>query len=261
MAQLQQPRDGPARKSTEILHLFMIQIENLTMDYGTLRALDGLSLEIPKGELFAFLGPNGAGKTTAIRLLTGLMQPMQGRVRLCGVDIQVEPMKAKALLGYVPDVAAFYEKLSAPEFMHFIAELFEMDPAHAATRTEELFTTFALHEHCGQRIENLSHGTRQRLAIASALLHEPKVFIIDEPMVGLDPLHARVVKEELKKLSRSGTTVLMSTHLLNVAEEVADRIGILNRGRLVFIGTLAELRANRGDAGLSLEELFLQMVE
>ncbi|MEN3943139.1 ABC transporter ATP-binding protein [Prosthecobacter sp. SYSU 5D2] len=238
----------------------MIQIEDLTMNYGDLKALDSLSLEIRPGELFAFLGPNGAGKTTAIRLLTGLMKPMSGRVRICGIDIQKEPMKAKSLLGYVPDVAVFYEKLSAPEFMHFIAELFEMDIAHAAARTKALFTQFGLHEHCGQRIENLSHGTRQRLAIASALLHEPKVFVIDEPMVGLDPIHARVVKEELKRQTQTGATVLMSTHLLNIAEEVADRIGIIHRGKLLFVGTLKELHAAQEKQGLRLEEIFLEMV-
>lgn len=238
----------------------MIQTRNLTMHYGALKALDGLSLEIRPGELFAFLGPNGAGKTTAIKLLTGLMKPMQGDVHICGIDIQQEPLKAKSLLGYVPDVAAFYEKLNASEFMHFIAELFEMNVAHAAARTQELFTQFALHEHCMQRIENLSHGTRQRLAIASALLHEPKVFVIDEPMVGLDPIHARVVKDELKRQARNGTTVLMSTHLLNIAEEVADRIGILHRGKLLFVGTLEELRAAQMKQGLRLEEIFLEMV-
>lgn len=238
----------------------MIQIENLTMHYGDLKALNDLTLEVRPGELFAFLGPNGAGKTTAIRLLTGMMKPMKGRVEICGIDIQKEPLKAKSLLGYVPDVAAFYEKLTAPEFMQFIAELFEMDAAYAAQRTKELFTQFALHEHCRQRIENLSHGTRQRLAIASALLHEPKVFVIDEPMVGLDPIHARVVKEELKRQARNGATVLMSTHLLNIVEEVADRIGILHRGKLIFVGTLQELRAEEAKKGLNLEEIFLEMV-
>lgn len=238
----------------------MIQIENLTMHYGDLKALSDLTLEVRPGELFAFLGPNGAGKTTAIRLLTGMMKPMKGRVEICGIDIQKEPLKAKSLLGYVPDVAAFYEKLTAPEFMHFIAELFEMDVKHAAHRTQELFTQFALHEHCRQRIENLSHGTRQRLAIASALLHEPKVFVIDEPMVGLDPIHARVVKEELKRQARNGATVLMSTHLLNIVEEVADRIGILHRGQLIFVGTLQELRTAQEKQGLNLEEIFLEMV-
>jgi ABC-2 type transport system ATP-binding protein len=238
----------------------MIEIENLTMNYGDLKALDSLSLTIQPGELFAFLGPNGAGKTTAIKLLTGLMKPMTGSVKLCGLDIQKEPIQAKSILGYVPDVAVFYEKLTAPEFMQFIAELFNMDPAHAADRTNQLFTQFALHEHCGQRIENLSHGTRQRLGIASALLHEPKVFIIDEPMVGLDPIHARVVKEELRNQSRAGATVLMSTHLLHIAEEVADRIGIIHRGKLLFVGTLEELRSAQVKQGLNLEEIFLEMV-
>lgn len=239
----------------------MIEIENLTMNYGDLRALDGLNLTIRPGELFAFLGPNGAGKTTAMKLLTGLMKPDAGRVRLCGHDIQQEPLKAKTLLGYVPDVAVFYEKLTPVEFMDFIAELFEMDRARAASETDALFTKFALHEHARQRIENLSHGTRQRLAIASALLHDPKVFIIDEPMVGLDPIHARTVKREIKERSQSGTTVLMSTHLLNIAEELADRIGIIHHGKLIALGTLEELRRQHEQRGARLEDIFLSMVE
>ncbi len=238
----------------------MIEIQNLTMQYGSLRALDDLSLQVRPGELFAFLGPNGAGKTTAIKLMTGLMKPMSGQIRLCGIDIQEEPMKARSLLGYVPDVAVFYEKLTAPEFMHFVSELYEMDPTRAVQKTDELFSRFALHEHCGQRIENLSHGTRQRLAIAAALLHDPSVFVIDEPMVGLDPIHARTVKQELQERSRQGMTVLMSTHLLSLAEEVADRIGILHHGKLLFVGTMAELRASQAHQGLRLEEIFLDMV-
>ncbi len=239
----------------------MIEIENLTMNYGDLRALDGLNLCIQPGELFAFLGPNGAGKTTAMKLLTGLMKPDAGRVRLCGHDIQEEPLLAKALLGYVPDVAVFYEKLTPVEFMEFIAELFEMDRDHAAAQTNALFTKFALHDCTRQRIENLSHGTRQRLAIASALLHDPKVFVIDEPMVGLDPIHARTVKREIKERSQAGTTVLMSTHLLNIAEELADRIGIIHHGKLIALGTLEELRARHEQRGQRLEDIFLSMVE
>ncbi|WP_395745048.1 ABC transporter ATP-binding protein [Prosthecobacter sp.] len=239
----------------------MIEIENLTMNYGELRALDGLNLTIKPGELFAFLGPNGAGKTTAMKLLTGLMKPDAGRVRLCGHDVQAEAMQAKALLGYVPDVAVFYEKLTPLEFMDFIAELFEMDPVHAAAQTDALFTKFALHEYGRQRIENLSHGTRQRLGIASALLHDPKVFVIDEPMVGLDPIHARTVKREIKERSLAGTTVLMSTHLLNIAEELADRIGIIHYGKLVALGTLEELRRDHEQRGSRLEDIFLSMVE
>lgn len=235
----------------------MIEIHGLTMRYGDLLALDEVSLTIPQGEFFAFLGPNGAGKTTAIKLLAGLMKPTAGRVCICGHDIQETPLLAKALLGYVPDVAVFYEKLTPPEFMRFIAELYEMDADRAASGTRELFAKFALEEHSHQRIENLSHGTRQRLAIASALLHEPRVFVIDEPMVGLDPIHARTVKQEMKARSKAGMTVLMSTHLLNIAEELADRIAILNGGKIIALGTMAELRAGRAER---LEEIFLGMV-
>lgn len=238
----------------------MIELENLTMHYGDLKALDGLSLTIRPGELFAFLGPNGAGKTTAIKILTGLMKPDAGVVRVCGHDMASDPLLAKAVLGYVPDVAQFYEKLSAAEFMEFIAELFMMDRAEAAAKTDRLFTKFGLHEYAGKQIENLSHGTRQRLAIASALLHDPKVVVIDEPMVGLDPIHARTVKEELKARSQAGTTVLMSTHLLNIAEELADRIGILKEGKLIALGTMEELRSLRERDGMKLEEMFLEMV-
>jgi ABC-2 type transport system ATP-binding protein len=239
----------------------MIEIEDLAMQYGSVRALDGLTLSIPQGELFAFLGPNGAGKTTAIKLLTGLMKPLRGSVRICGHDMQSEPLKAKALLGYVPDVAVFYEKLTPLEFMRFIADIFEMDDVRAEEVAQDLFKKFHLTSYLNQRIENLSHGTRQRLAIASALLHEPKVFVIDEPMVGLDPIHARIVKQELKERSQRGMTVLMSTHLLNIAEELADRIGILNNGKLIALGTMEELRSRHSVDGGHLEEMFLQMVE
>ena len=239
----------------------MIEISDLTMEYGPVRALDGLSLNIPQGEFFAFLGPNGAGKTTAIKLLTGLMKPLRGSVKLCGHDVQQEPLKAKSMLGYVPDVAVFYEKLTPMEFMRFIADLFEMEEARSERLGGELFEKFHLTESAHQRIENLSHGTRQRLAIASALLHEPKVFVIDEPMVGLDPIHARIVKQELRERSRAGMTVLMSTHLLNIAEEVADRIGIINKGKLIELGTMAELRSRHEGEGKRLEQMFLEMVE
>ena len=238
----------------------MIEISDLTMDYGAMRALDGLSLHIPQGEFFAFLGPNGAGKTTAIKLLTGLMTPVRGTVRIYGHDMHSDPLRAKSVLGYVPDVAVFYEKLTPVEFVEFIADIFQMDEKRARARGAELFTKFGLDSCAGDRIENLSHGTRQRLAIASALLHEPKVFVIDEPMVGLDPIHARIVKKELKERSRAGMTVLMSTHLLNIAEEVADRIGILHRGKLIALGTMAELRRTHESEGKRLEEMFLDMV-
>lgn len=240
----------------------MIETENLSMRYGELLALDGLDLQIGKGEFFAFLGPNAAGKTTTIKLLTGLMRPTAGRARICGFDIQEEPIEAKKRIGYVPDVAEFYDKLTPLEFMGFIAELFEVDPAGAAKRTPELLEQFSLTNYAAQRIENLSHGTRQRLAIASALLHDPEVIVIDEPMIGLDPKNARVVKEELKARSLAGTTVFLSTHLLNVAHELADRIGIVNHGRLLAVGTVDEIRDRvEGGRGRSLEEVFLELTE
>ena len=239
----------------------MIEVEDLTMNYGAVLALDGLTLKIPQGEFFAFLGPNGAGKTTAIKLLTGLMKPVRGKGRIFGHDMHTDPLKAKAVLGYVPDVAVFYEKLTPREFMRFITDIFQLDEAHAAKSSEELYEKFHLRPYLDQRIENLSHGTRQRLAIASGLLHEPKVFIIDEPMVGLDPIHARIVKQELKERSRLGMTVLMSTHLLNIAEELADRIGILNHGRLIALGTMEDFQKLPSSDGKRLEEIFLGMVE
>jgi ABC-2 type transport system ATP-binding protein len=238
----------------------MIELENLTMDYGSLRALHGLNLSIPQGELFAFLGPNGAGKTTAIKLMTGLMKPSSGTVKICGFDIQKAPVEAKSVLGYVPDVAVFYEKLTPHEFMGFIADLYQVPHDLTRVRTEDLFTKFDIHRHTGQRIENLSHGTRQRLAVASTLLHEPKVFVIDEPLVGLDPIHARTLKQELKARSQAGMTILMSTHLLNIAEELADRIGILNHGKLIALGTMSELRSRFEREGAQLEDIFLQMI-
>ncbi|MCB1062818.1 MAG: ABC transporter ATP-binding protein [Verrucomicrobiae bacterium] len=239
----------------------MIEINDLSMSYGRLRALDNLNLTIGQGEFFAFLGPNAAGKTTTIKLLTGLLRPTSGSAKVCGFDVQAEPMEAKRRIGYIPDVAEFYDKLTAVEFMSFIADLFEVEFETAQRKTRELFVQFSLTSYATQRVENLSHGTRQRLAIASALLHDPEVIIIDEPMVGLDPRNARVVKEELKARSRAGTTIFLSTHLLNVAEELADRVGIIHHGRLIALGTVAELRKAREKDGGDLEEIFLEMTE
>lgn len=238
----------------------MIEISNLSMRYGDLLALDALDLVIPRGELFAFLGPNAAGKTTTIKLLTGLIEPTSGSARICGYDIQKEPLEAKRRIGYIPDVAEFYDKLTPVDFMGFIAELFQVPHEAAKTRTPELMERFSLVPYARQRIENLSHGTRQRLAFASAFLHEPEVVIVDEPMVGLDPKNARVVKEELKARSREGVTVFLSTHLLNVAQELADRVGIIHHGKLLALGTVEEIRAQAGGrADESLEELFLDL--
>ena len=237
----------------------MIKIEGLKVSYGDYLAVDNLNLNIQKGELFAFLGPNGAGKTTTITALTGLLNPDSGTIEICGHDMEESPLKAKSLMGYVPDVAVFYEKLTSIEFMKFIGDLYGIDKKILYDNTVELFNTMDLEPFANAQIEELSHGTRQRLAIAASLCHEPEVFVIDEPMVGLDPLHARVVKQELQKRCQNGLTVMMSTHLLNVAEELADRIGIIDGGKLIALGTLEELRM--GKDAEALEEIFLKLFD
>jgi len=236
----------------------MIRTEHLTKKFGGTCAVEDLNLDIAAGEFFAFLGPNGAGKTTTIKLLTGLLKPTSGRAIVAGFDIQKDPMAARRLVSYVPDLPFLYDKLEPMEFMHFVGQLYGM-PADAVERIgAEMFDLFDLNESRPKLIENLSHGTRQRLVIASALLHDPKVIIIDEPMVGLDPRSARVVKNVLKERSRMGVTVFLSTHILHVAEELADKIGILNRGKLIAVGTMEELRAASGVVG-ALEDTFLEM--
>jgi ABC-2 type transport system ATP-binding protein len=236
----------------------MIEIEYLTKTFGSLTAVNDLSLNIAAGELFAFLGPNGAGKTTTIKLLTGLLKPTAGRALLGGHDIQADPLAARQLIGYVPDLPFLYEKLQPVEFLQFVGQLYGMDRAAVLRKGAELLALFDLEGVQRQLIEALSHGTRQRLAIAAALLHDPQVLIIDELMVGLDPRSTRVMKDVLKKRAQAGTTVFLSTHILSVAEELADRIGILNHGRLVAVGTMAELRRASGQDG-ALEDAFLAL--
>ena len=239
----------------------MIRTTKLTKNFGALRAVDTLELDIQQGEFFAFLGPNGAGKTTTIKMLTGLLKPTSGSVQVAGFDIQQEPTAAKRLISYVPDFPFLYEKLTPREFLRFVGELYELPRAKIATSTGDLFAQFHLTDYHNELIENLSHGTRQRVAIAAGLLHDPSVFIIDEPMVGLDPKHARIVKDEFKARSRAGCTVFLSTHTLSVAEEMADRIGIINHGRLIALGTVDELRRQNADADGALEKIFLSLVD
>jgi ABC-2 type transport system ATP-binding protein len=238
----------------------LIRIRALVKHFGALRAVDGLDLDIAQGEFFAFLGPNAAGKTTTIKMISGLLKPTAGSVIVGGFDIQAEPEKAKAQLAYVPDFPFVYDKLTTHEFMRFVGDVFRMDRKVVEHQTAELFELFHLNDYYNELSENLSHGTRQRLVIASALLHDPKILVIDEPMVGLDPRHARVVKQVLKERARQGMTVFLSTHQLPVAEEVADRIGIINRGKLIALGTVEELR-NQAHEGGGLEKVFLSLVD
>jgi len=238
----------------------VIELIHLVKRFGDLVAVNDLSLVVPRGEFFAVLGPNAAGKTTTIKLLAGLLKPTSGAARVAGYDVQTHPLAARKRLAYVPDFPFLYDKLTAWEFLRFTGQLFRMDDAAIARETAALVARFNLEEWLYQPIEGLSHGTRQRVAIASALLHQPEVFVIDEPMVGLDPHHARVVKDLLKERSRAGMTVFLSTHQISVAEELADRVGIIHRGKLLALGSPDELRQRAGTDG-ALEEAFLAITE
>jgi ABC-2 type transport system ATP-binding protein len=204
------------------------------------------------------LGPNAAGKTTLLKMVAGLMRPHSGICNVAGFNLQTQPLEARKRMAYVPDFPFLYDKLTPLEFFRFISDLFALDRKVMAARLEGLIERFHLGPFVSKAIESLSHGTRQRIAIVSGLLHEPEVFVLDEPMVGLDPQHARIVKDVLKERSREGMTVLVSTHQLSVAEEMADRIGIMHQGRLVAVGTAAELRGQSGKAG-PLEQTFLAL--
>jgi len=236
----------------------MIELVHLVKRFGELVAVNDLSLTVPRGEFFAVLGPNAAGKTTTLRILAGLIKPSSGSARVAGFDVQTQPVEARRRLAYVPDFPFLYDKLTPWEFFRFTGQLFQMEDARIRSVANELVARFNLEPYLGKQIEGLSHGTRQRVAIASALLHAPEVVVLDEPMVGLDPHHARVLKDVLKEKSRQGITIFISSHQLSVAEEMADRIGIIHQGRLVAVGTREELRRQSGQDG-ALEQSFLAL--
>src|SRR5206468_4536136 len=236
----------------------MIQLDNVTKRYGNKTAVDSLSLDIPAGELFAFLGPNGAGKTTTIKMMCGLLFPTTGRVRLGGHDLAHDGDRARQLLSYVPDQPFLYEHLTGREFLQFIADMYGLDRDHGRRRIDEVIGLFQLQDFVDDLTQRYSHGMRQRTVFASALLHEPRVLIVDEPTVGLDPRSVRLLKDLLRREADRGATVFLSTHTLDVAEELADRIGIVDHGRLISCGTLEALR-RQADLDGSLEEMFLKV--
>jgi len=243
----------------------MIRCVALRKAYGALVAVHDLDLEIAPGEVFGFLGPNGAGKTTTIRMMVGLLEPSSGSVLLGGHDLARAPEAAKALLGYVPDQPYLYEKLTAMEFLRFVGGLYAVGHAELEERSHDLLEEFGLRDRADELIETYSHGMKQRLVLAGALVHRPKILVLDEPMVGMDPQGALELRRLLGALAAAGITIFLSTHSLGVAEELCDRIGILDRGRLIALGSLSELRARaaerpaRGARDASLEAVFLRL--
>lgn len=232
----------------------VIEAENLQKDYGSTRAVQGVTLNVYPGEIVGFLGPNGAGKTTTIKMLVGLLRPSAGAGRIGGFDIQRQPLAAKALIGYIPDRPYLPEKLTAREFLQFIAGLYRLEPRAAGQRGEEWLRLFGLDSRGDDLLGSYSHGMRQKIALIGALLHEPRAFFLDEPTVGLDPRSARLMKDVLRRVAARGAAVFMSTHILEIAERMCDRVCIIDKGVIVATGTLDELRTESAE---SLEDVFL----
>jgi ABC-2 type transport system ATP-binding protein len=237
----------------------MLKLMNLTKKYDECLAVDDLTLEVGPGQLFGFLGPNGAGKTTTIKMMCGLLKPTGGSVVIGGIDIGDSPLEAKALLGLVPDKPVLYKKLTGREFVRFVGELYSVDSGLIEKRIDDLLSLLDMTDSADKLIETYSHGMKQKASIMAALVHDPRLVILDEPTSGLDPRSARIVKDVLRALCDMGKTVFMSTHILEIAERVCDRVGIINEGRLVSVGSVSELREQSRQKGGSLEDIFLEL--
>src|SRR5438067_6777219 len=238
----------------------MIELIDVSKRYGAKLAVDRLNLRVAAGELFAFLGPNGAGKTTTIKMMCGLLFPSEGRVRIGGLDLETEGDRARQQISFVPDTPFLYEKLTGREFLQFIADMYGLQRDYGRQRLETMIALFGLSSFVDDLTERYSHGMRQRTVFAGAFLHEPKVLIVDEPTVGLDPKSIRLLKDLLRRQAEGGTTVFLSTHSLDIAQELADRIGVVNKGRLIGCGTLDTLR-RQADLQGTLEDVFLKLTE
>ena len=237
----------------------MIEINEVTKKYADFTAVNNLNLTVSRGEVFGFIGPNGAGKTTTIKILGGILEPTRGNARICGIDIFKHPVAAKRKIGFIPDRPYLYEKLTGMEFMRFTGDLYGVGRNGFQKKAEKELNRFSLYDWANELIESYSHGMRQRLIFASALAHDPEVIIVDEPMVGLDPIAIIMVKDLFKSLAKSGVTVFMSTHTLKVAEDICDRIGVIHRGRLIATGTTEDLRREVDISDADLEKVFLNL--
>jgi ABC-2 type transport system ATP-binding protein len=240
---------------------YACEIEGLVKRFGAKTAVDQLSLRVPVGMLYGFLGVNGAGKTTTLRMISGLTRPDAGQIRVCGIDAVADPRRAKQALAYIPDDPVLYGKLNPMEHLEFVAALWNVDPAVARGRAQELLERLGLWDRRHEWIESYSRGMKQKIALASALIHAPRLILLDEPLTGLDASAARLVKDILQEFLRGGGSVVLTTHILEVAERLAERIGIMSGGKLVAEGTMSELRSSSGQATGSLEDIFLQLVQ
>jgi len=236
-----------------------IACEGLTKDFGSLRAVDHLDLRIERGELFGFLGPNGAGKTTTIKMMVGLLRPTAGSVQIAGIDMLRRPLDAKRRVGYIPDEPYLYEKLTGREFLHFMADLYSVDPRSRGEEIERLLAMFELTDKGDELIQGYSRGMRRKIALSGALIHNPQVVLLDEPTLGLDPRSARLMKDILRGLCDAGATVFLSTHILEIAERMCDRFAIIDHGKVIALGTMDELRDMGRSASGTLEDIFLAL--
>jgi ABC-2 type transport system ATP-binding protein len=237
----------------------MIETKNLTKSYGSLLAVNNLNITVNSSEIYGFLGPNGAGKTTTIKILVSLLKPTSGTALINGIDVIKDPLKTKTLIGYIPDEPLIYPKLTGREFLLFIADIFEIPLNSAKKKIDDLFCLFSLTERSNTLIETYSHGMKQKLVFSAALLHDPEILIMDEPTVGLDPQSAKLVKDIIRELANKGKTIFMSTHILEIAEKMCSRVGIINKGTLIVEGTINDLREKTHDEAGDLEKLFIEL--
>lgn len=240
----------------------MLELKNVTKAYnkGSVKAVDSLSMTVNDGEIFGFLGPNGAGKTTSIRMLTGILQPDEGELLLDGISIKERPIAAKRTFAFVPDNPETFSRLKAIEYLDFISDVYKIPQEEKMDRIKNYCEKFGMMENLDSRIASFSHGMKQKLFLIASLITDPKNWILDEPMVGLDPEAAFTIKEIMRERAAAGKTIFFSTHVMEVAEKLCDRIGIIKKGKLVFIGTMAELQTQHGESGQSLEDIFLKLV-
>lgn len=237
----------------------MIKLEMVSKSFGNKLAVDDVSLEVGRGEIFGFLGPNGAGKTTTIRMITGIAVPTSGKIIVNGADVATDPVRAKSAIGYIPDRPYLYELLTAREFFRFMGGLYNMDPSEAAVKGVDYLRIFEMDEETDSLIEGFSHGMKQKVIMAAALIHEPRIIVVDEPMVGLDPRSAALVKDLFQELAADGVTIFLSTHTLSVVEEICTRVGVIHRGRMLFDGTVEGMKQLARMTDSSLEKVFIEL--